>query len=327
MCAQDDTNDGEFDFLIKSNACIPASPDGQTLKCPGQLINPKKTAASLFSPEDQRFPFGTEATFLSSVRLAKLEQLGMLTDDLPWPEVAERAESISSLNKTSEEAALKRVTALVYHLGRKLVHEDGTCVSDDIRDRFLHANFLPVLQKPDKFPLHWKGNEVQTVNKRALLSPKESFLEREKYLLCCTEPIVDQHIPTVVETFLHLDKKRATLHHVASQLDVASSINPNSLDTQESHQLNKVCLAAYTYLQRALDSKEIEVDQLRAIFRGKKFILCGDEFVCTKHVAFKLHLDCSPYLHQLPRDLARSFHGLMKTAGVKDAFEGEGNKY
>ena len=323
LCAQDDTNDGEFDFLIKSNACIPASPDGQTLKCPGQLINPKKAAASLFSPEDQRFPFGTEATFLSSVRLAKLEQLGMLTDDLPWPEVAERAESISFLNKTSEEAALKRVTALVYHLGRKLVHEDGTCVSDDIRDRFLHANFLPVLQKPDKFPLHWKGNEVQTVNKRALLSPKESFLEREKYLLCCTEPIVDQHIPTVVEKFLHLDKKRATLHHVASQLDVASSINPNSLDTQESHQLNKVCLMAYTYLQRALDSKEIEVDQLREIFRGKKFILCGDEFVYTKHVAFKLHVDCSPYLHQLPRDLARSFHGLMKTAGVKDAFEGE----
>ena len=323
LCAQDDTNDGEFDFLIKSNACIPASPDGQILKCPSQLINPKKTAASLFSPEDQRFPFGTEATFLSSLRLAKLEKLGMLTDDLPWSEVAERAESISFLNRTSEEAALKRVTALVYHLDRKLVHKDGNCISDDIHDKFLHTNFLPVLQKPDTFPLRWKGNEVQTMSKRALLSPKESFLEREKYLLCCTEPIVGQHMSKLVETFLHLDKKRATLHHVASQLNVASSINPNSLGTDESHQLNKVCLAAYTYLQRALDSKQIEVEQLREIFRGKKFILCGEEFVYAKQVAFKLHVDCSPYLYRLPYDLARSFHGLFKTVGAKDAFEEE----
>ena len=323
LCARDDKNDGSFDFLIKSHACIPVSPDGLILKCPCQLINPKKNAASLFSPEDQRFPFGTEATFLSSLRLAKLEKLGMLTDDLPWPEVAERAESISVLNRTSEEAAFKRVTALVYYLDRKLRHKDGNCISGDVRDRFLRANFLPILKKPDKFPLRWKGDEVQTVNRRTLLSPSESFLEREKYLLCCTEPIVDQHMSTALQTFLHLDTKRATIHHVASQLDVASSINANSLDIPESDQLNRVCLAAYTYLQRALDSKEVKGEQLKEIFRGKKFILCGEEFVYAKQVAFKLHVDCSPYLYQLPYDFARSFHGLMKTAGAKDAFEEE----
>ena len=295
------------------------------LKCPGQLINPKKTAASLFSPGDQRFPFGTEATFLSNLRLAKLEQLGMLTDDLPWPEVAERAESISVLNRSSEEAALKRVTALVYYLQHKLGHKDGNLLSDDVRDRFLHANFLPVLQKPDKFPLHWKGDEVQTGNKITLLSPKESFLESEKYLVCCTEPIIDQHMPTVVQKFLYLDKKKARLDHVASQLVAASSINASSLDRLESQQLNKVCLAAYKYFQRALDNKQVETGQLRETFRGKKFLLCtcGGELVDAKQVAFKLDVDCSPYLYQLPYDLARSFHGLMKTTGVKDAFEEE----
>ena len=321
LCAQDEENDGGFDYLIRSNACIPASPDGQTLKRPCELINPEKTAASLFSPEDQRFPFGTEATFLSSLRLARLEKLGMLTDDLPWPEVAERAESISVLNRTSEEAALKRITALVYYLQRKLGRKDGDCISDLVRDRFLHADFLPVLQKPDKFPLVWKGDEMQTGNEKKLLSPKESFLEREKYLVCCTEPIVDQHMPTVVLKFLQLNKKCATLNHVASQLDVASSINANSLDKQGSNELNRVCLEAYTYLQRALNSKEVEAEKLREIFRAKKFILCGQEFVYAKQVAFKLHVDCSPYLYQLPHNLARSFDGLMKAAGAKDAFE------
>jgi len=323
LCAQHDKNDGDFDYLIKSHECIPVSPDGHKLKCPGQLINPYKTAASLFSPEDKRFPFGTEETFLNSLRLAKLEQLGMLTDDLPWPEVVERAHSVSILNKSSGEAALKRVKALMDHLEWKLWREEESSFPDDVRNRILQAKFLPLLQKPYKFPLRWKGDEIQTGNKVTLLSPKESFLESEKYLVCCTEPIVDQHMPTVVQKFLYLDKKKATLNHVASQLDVASSINASSLEILVSQQLNKVCLAAYKYLQKALDNEEVKTEQLRESFGGKKFILCGEEFVYAEQVAFKLGVDCSPYLYQLPHNLARPFEGLMKATGVKDDFEKE----
>ena len=323
LCVQHDINDGDFNYLIKSHECIPASPDGQTLKRPGQLLNPYKTAASLFSPEEKRFPFGTEETFLNILRLAKLEELGMLTDDLPWPEVAERAESVSILNESSGEAALKRVKALMDHLEWKLLREEKSSFPDDVRNRFLQAKFLLLLEKPYKFPLRWKGDEVQTGNKVTLLSPKESFLQSEKHLVCCTEPISDQHMSTGVQKFLCLDKMKATLDHVASQLDFASSINANSLDTRASHHLNEVCLAAYEYLQRALDSEEVEAEQLRESFRGKKFILCGEEFVYAKQVAFKLDVDCSPYLYELPRDFSRSYEGLMKAAGVKDAFEKE----
>ena len=323
LCVQHGTNDVDFDYLIKSHECIPTSPDGHKLKCPGQLINPYATAASLFSPEDTRFPFGTEETFLNSLRLAKLEQLGMLSDDLPWPEVAERAESISILNERSGEAALKRVKALMDHLEWKLLREEKSSFPDDIRDRFVQAKFLPLLQKPYKFPLPWKGDEMQTGNKAILLSPKESFLEGEKYLVCCTEPVVDQHMSSGVQAFLYLDKMKATLDHVASQLDVASSMSTDSLDTLASHQLNEVCLAAYKYLQRGLDSEEVGAEQLREIFRRKKVILCGGEFLYAKQVAFKLDVDCSPYLYQLPHDLARLFGGVMKRAGIKDAFEEE----
>ena len=322
LCAQHDKND-DFDYLIKSHECIPASPDGQTLKCPGKLINPYKTAASLFGPEDKRFPFGTEATFLNSLRLAKLEQLGMLTDDLPWPEVVERAHSISILNESSGEAALKRVKALMNHLEWKLCGEEESSFLDDVRNKILEAKFLPLLQKPYKFPLRWKGDEIQTGNKIVLLSPKESFLQREKYLVCCSEPIVDQHMPTVVQKFLYLDKKKAAFDHVESQLDVASSINANSLDIPASQQLNKVCLAAYKHLQTALESGEVEAEQLRERFREKQFILCGDKFVFAKQVAFRLDVDCSPYLYQLPHDLAKSFDDVMRTAGVKETFQEE----
>ena len=320
LYALDDKN-GNFDHLIKAHACVPVSPDCQKLKCPCQLINPYKTVASLFSPEDERFPFGTKETFLNSLRLAKLEQLGMLTDDLPWPEVAERAQSIGVLNGCSSEAALKRVKALVDHLERKLRREDGSSLPDDVHNKFMQAKFLPVLQKPEKFPLPWKGDEVQTGTGRLLLSPIECYLNSEKYLVCCSEPIVDLFLPTIVEEFLHLDKKQATVNHVKMQLEVASSANADDLGFLEFEHLKEVCLSAYRYFQRALNNKTIAEMQVREIFCGKKFILCGEEFVYTEQVAFKLEVDCSPYLYQLQHDFARSFDDLMKKAGVKDAFE------
>ncbi|KAJ7380168.1 hypothetical protein OS493_010879 [Desmophyllum pertusum] len=319
LYALDETK-GRFDHLIKTYPCIPTSPDGETLKCPGQLINPYKAAASLFSPEDERFPFGTEATFLDCMRRARLEQLGMLTDEVPWPEVVERAQSINLLNGCSSEAALKRGKALMDHLERKLRRENGIPPPDDVQEMLLQAKFLPVLQKPEKFPLSWKGDEIQTGTGTVFLSPMESFLENEKYLVCCTEPIVGQIIPTVVQKFLHFDKRKATFEHVRIQLDVASTTNADSLDEFEFHQLNKLCLAAYRYLQGVVDSKGIEEGKVRETFRGKKFILSGREFVYTEQVAFKLEGDCSPYLYRLTHDLARSFDGLMKTAGVKEIF-------
>ena len=320
LYALDDKN-GNFDYLIKAHACVPVSPDGQKLKCPCQLINPYKTVASLFSPEDERFPFGTKETFLNSLRLAKLEQLGVLTDDLPWPEVAERAQSIDVLNNCSSEAALKRVKALVDHLESKLRRKGGSTLPDDVHNKFLQAKFIPVLQKPEKFPLPWKGSEVKTGVERLLLSPKECYLKSEKYFVCCTEPIADLRMPRTVEKFLHLDKKQATVHQVRKQLDIASSANTGSLDSLEFNHIKEVCLSAYRYFEKALNTKGVNDMQAKEIFRGKKFILSREEFVYTEQVAFKLDVDCSPYLYWLPHDLARSFGSLMKAVGVKEAFE------
>ncbi|KAJ7380149.1 hypothetical protein OS493_010860 [Desmophyllum pertusum] len=239
-----DEKKGDFDHLIKTYPCIPTTPDGETLKCPGQLITHTKPPPRCLVLK-RRFPFGTKATFLDSMRLARLEQLGMLTDDLQWPEVAERAESIDLLNGCSSEAALKRLKALMDHLERKLRCENGIPFPDDVHNRLLQAKFLQYLKNQRSFPLSWKGDEVQTGTGTVLLSPIESFLKSKKYLVCCSEPIVDQFVPTVVQKFLHFDKRQATFEHVSTQLNVAASTNTGSLDSCESQQLHEVCLAAY----------------------------------------------------------------------------------
>ena len=319
LYALDDRNK-ELDELMKKHACIPVSPSGQTLKFPNQLVNPKKAAASLFIDEDERFPFGNEDTFLNSLRLAKLEQLGMIADEPPWDVIAERAENVSILHMENCEAALKRVDALIQHLARKLNSGDEGPFSEGVQERLLQAAFLPVAEKPKKFPLPWKGCAVRE-KKEILISPKEAFPKRQKYLVCCSEPIVDLFIPAAVQTFIGFDRKPATIEHVVTQLYAASSSNTGSMDFSEFEEVKAVCLAAYRYLQTSLIDGNIGEKQATEIFLDKKFILTGRDFVDTNHIAFELALDCSPYLRKLPDDLAKPFHRLMKTVGVKKAFE------
>ena len=316
-----DDKDGEFDDLIKSYACIPTTPNGRKLKCPAQLINPTKLAASLFSPEDEMFPSGTRDTFQNGLRLAKLEELGMLADDLPWPQLAERAQSISLLSDHCSESALKRTKDLIDHLERNLMNGNENRASFESRETFLHARFLPVLQRPKSFPLPWKADEFQFMNGRVFMSPTESFPKRVKNLVCCTEPVLELHLPTIVQEFLQLDTKHATLNHVKMKLNIAASVSTQNLDPLEIESLKEVCLAAYRYLEEALCTKCITEEEVRGLFGGKKFIFCEGEFVLTEKVAFELHYDCSPYLRQLPQDLAKSFESFMKTAGVKAAFD------
>ena len=316
-----DDKDGEFDDLIKSYACIPTTPNGRKLKCPAQLINPTKLAASLFSPEDEMFPSGTRDTFQNGLRLAKLEELGMLADDLPWPQLAERAQSISLLSDHCSESALKRTKDLIDHLERNLMNGNENRASFESRETFLHARFLPVLQRPKSFPLPWKADEFQFMNGRVFMSPTESFPKRVKNLVCCTEPVLELHLPTIVQEFLQLDTKHATLNHVKMQLNIAASVSTQNLDPLEIESLKEVCLAAYRYLEEALCTKCITEEEVGGLFGGKKFIFCEGEFVLTEKVAFELHYDCSPYLRQLPQDLAKSFESFMKTAGVKAAFD------
>ena len=318
--ALDDTK-GQFDEVIATHACIPASPRGKTLKCPAELIHPKKATASLFQTEDEKFPFGTEDTFLDCVRLTKLEQLGMVADDPPWGMFEERAKSVGILNEESSKGALERAKALIRLLERKLYPGAEGKVPKGVQDNLLQIKFLPVSTKPEHFPLFWKGGDLRPEKGAKLLSPDEAFVKSTMYLVCCSEPLVDGniHISSSVKKFLQLDKK-ATIKHIITQLDMASCAN-DDLTSMQFEKVKTTCIEAYKYLQAALDANEIDENEVRGIFEEKKFILAGREFVDTKHVAFELPVDCSPYLHKLPEDLAKQFGNLMRSVGVKQVYE------
>ena len=306
-------NSGDFQDMIRNNSCIPASPHGQKLKRPSQLVHPSRRAALLFCDVDGRFPFGTDETFRNPLQLFRLEQLGM-TDDLPWGEVAERAESIYDLNRSCSDEALKRAKNLIAFLEEKL--RDGNIqLPSDVQGRLLDAEFLPVLKKPQTFPLTWKGNQFEDGTDLTLVSPNKGFLRTKMYLVCCTEPIVDLPIPPKVKKLLKVDDRQATTVHAMCQLNEAIYTR---VDFSGMEEVRKVCIACYSFLQDALQDDEI---QIADFLRGKKFILVRNEFVSANQVAFSLPVECSPYLFKVPEELARPFSRLMKVASVRDMFE------
>ena len=311
--ALDDRN-REFYDLIRLHPCVPSSPAGYILKTPSQLVHPHGEAASLFSPEDGRFPYGTEESYAHPQRLAKLVELGMSSNDLPWCELPERAESIQQLNAVSSKEALIRVTVLISLMEKKLIRQDKP--APQISTRLLNTKFLPILSKPKEFPLPWKGEEL-IENSQVLLTPNEAFLEEEKFLVCCTEPLIGVSVPKQLRSLLHLDEKGITLDHVIQQLTQAVSVKLDLLNTSEYKELRLVCNNIYSCLQNALDHYS---DEIVAFLRGINFILVDRRFLSANQVAFTLPVDCSPYLFQIAHELALSFTPLLKAAGVKDKF-------
>ena len=312
-------NSKDFDELIKNHACIPASPNGNELKCPRQLVNPNKEASFLFCHDDGMFPFGKESTFLNPQVLTKLEVLGMKSSDLPWQDIVERAESVQRLNTLNSKAATKRVKVLLDFVEKKLKRK-GEAPTNPILSRLLKVQFLPVLQKPEFFPLPWKGKEFRS-GRSLLVAPEKVYLKETMYLVCCTEPLVGVDVPKRVRNLLRLEDKDVTAEQVLKQLEGAVSANIDTLDRNGFEEVARICTEAYLYLQDNMDSL---VPAAKQFLRERKFILVEKDklFAPAAHVAFEISTDCSPYLFKLPEEFSDRFPNLMKYSGVREQFDG-----
>ena len=309
-----DTRD--FRKMVMQHSCIPVSPNGASLKLPRDLVRTGSEAASLFRPEDGKFPFGTKESYLHPRILTILEDLGMASNDLPWKEVVGRAESIHALNDVDIDAARERVKAVINFMERKLKRGHSS-LEPEICTRIAEARFLPILQKPANFPLTWKGDHLE---RNSLLSPKEICAEESKYLVCCTEPVIGMAIPQSVSKLLNVHLKSITVQHVIKQLENAMSVRPESLTRPQFEELDCVCKKAYITLQQCLTYHGADII---SPIQGKSFILLGRKFVSPKQVAFTLYADCSPYHFKLPTQLAEPFAPLMRAAGVKEKFNAD----
>ncbi len=305
-------SDSSLDSILKDVACIPVTPHGE-LKKASELIHPESKAAKLYGEEDSRFPM------LPRTVLTALERLGM-RKEIPWEDVLERANSVTSLDKTE---AVKRCKALVEYMQYKLRnrYEQQEC-PNSTRDRIRATPFLPPMEQPSHITLPWKESLT------ALLSPQDVYLEDKKMLLCAVCPLVEKTIVsseyqhTEVATFLGLKRKNVTSEQLIDQLRaIKTAVEDNSEACKPSRSDMETCIkAVYEELQRTCLTDEFARLNIATIFQKERLLYFDGGFRSVNRCAFDALGSCEPHLFIVPRSDAYRFRQFFSSIGVKEKF-------
>ncbi|CAH1244396.1 SACS [Branchiostoma lanceolatum] len=323
----------DYHEVIETTACIPASPRGQELNCPGDLVHPNGKISAMFLPEDKKFPHGSKDTYLKPSRLEVLTELGMCKDDVSWEVVIERAESVVDLNKVDQTESRKRIVALLDFIVDKTKKERNKKQLEEARKNLSTIPFLPIMQKPPEWPFEWKGSEYPA---DALLSALDLQPSKNHDIAGVSNPILCSRIvtgkgkhnnrytvPVSLNRFLGLEDKSPDLSETLTNLMAIVAVDMETLSKEELECTRTSYLKTCQHLQKLCHgSKENENEIATRLFKTpfimsqvkKKFLLPSD-------VSFDLKFTCAPYLYRVPEELATELTPLFLACKVKTAFE------
>jgi hypothetical protein len=325
--------------ILRDHPCIPVSPFGRRLKKPNKLLHPMGKISALYSDTDERFPCGSEETYMREDRLQILKILGMKSEHLSWPELVERADSVSKIREY--ETAVERAIALLNVLNEMLNNASITTyngitngqnapspppVNQEEKEAKCKAceairdiAFIPVKTKPyQKLNLTWYGDKF----KYRFAKPKELISAHYENLCSCTWPVPlgsykkrENIITKQIEQFLGLDEfaLKFTLKDAFKQLEEVSKINILDLDdSKEVKIVTDMCFQIYEYIQEECQRRPSEsVHLAREFFAERKVILLNEEFISTNQLCWNLNANLKPVYHQIPSNYLRSFKYLF----------------
>ena len=263
------TSSKEIDELVKSYACIPTEPTGD-LKKPSELVLRSGTIGELYNVNDKRFPQLTSLTTTEQTSLIpRLVELGMKTNDLPWEDVMERAQSIVN----EQEVGHLRSKSLINHMERKLKEGSLKC-DEEVQKQLIHTSFLPVMKRPRSCPIAWKVEQTG----RLLVTPGESYLASKKKVLCFVEHIVENgviseynHRETI--RFLGFRCRNLSAEQLISQL---SEMKKSGV--KDWSELNEYVHEVYTELQKMCECDESDQNGIKKAFHEKGLLYMANEF-------------------------------------------------
>ena len=312
----------ELNRVLGITNSIPAAPDGSTLKKPSDLVHPEGACAALFDKSDGKMPH--DESVLSSVNSLKLlSKIGLQKDFLCWKDIIERAESIKSLHKENPIKALDRAKLLLDAMKRTFEVETKEDLSIP-RNILMEIEFLPVMAKPEHYPLKWKGSELTEM---PYCSPGEIFPPSSALLVGCTKPVLSaaafekmqssQHMLS----FLGLQNKPVPPESGFIQFEHIMSLEKKMLQQPKFRiEAEKICYAVYEYFQmHCIEDKEFP-EVLRTSYKDRCCIWMDDRFVYPDQVAMTFSYNCSPYLYGTSHNLRSRFNPLLKTLQVKQHF-------
>ena len=326
----------ELDTVLADCPCIPCA-DSQRLKQPAEMIHPKEAAAKLYLPSDGHFPQGEETAgdqsnvnFCSAEILQRLVELGMITDDLPWEMVLERAASVADLVCRGGDTAHLRTRHIVEYLSTYSNRSVRikSC-PPDVKVKLSETQFLPVRKKPADWSFPWASGEAQ--ESVQLAAPCDLYSDSVMDLVGCHKLVVDNEsigvssaTPVKVDVLETLgvqgkeNPSNVTLLEI-SKLQLQTIAQAKKEDPNISDALTqRLCLRLYEYMTKCLD--RTSSGARNNIFRelcDKEVFWTGTCFVDPSRVAIQLRFDCRPYRFQVETSFQK-FKLFFKAIGVKD---------
>ncbi|XP_069728250.1 sacsin-like [Phaenicophaeus curvirostris] len=295
-----DMSHEDVDKMLRTVPCIPATPHGhlQLINC---LVHPRGQAASLYDPEDGRFPTGK--AFLSPERLSQLERLGMVKDKMTLPELLERAKTVALIWTKNRAQGCQRAACILELLEDAV----GERVNNTMQAAFRTVPFLPA---------------TMPTGEHVLLPAAQLYHTLHAPLVGLIQPILapemlgeDFSLSNEVSSFLGLDQQPSAAM-VLKQLQ-ALSCSSNALPLEKLQHSAHCC---YRYLHKLLQrDPSIRTEVASAVAQGEPFILVGSCFMPITAVAETLSFKAAPYLHQLPEQY-RPYSQLWECVGLRQTF-------
>ena len=316
-------------YLTK-HPCVPCTPYGSQLKKCSEIIDRRAEFSNLFDSAEGMFP--TQQFRDRHLVVVAMVKLGMISKDIPWNLVIDRAETIVHIYHTDRTKALDRVRLVLQCIESKANHKQPNQEAKPLSA----VQFLPVLKKPVNYPLSWHGEGHQ------LLSGKELTKIATTYHYCqdnniniagsqvtfVNEMSVEEggceYINEQTREILQI-KSSPSCQDVVYQLkQLITEFNSQRSNPELVNWADLICKQAYEFLDGEMPPEILGKQTLGPVMQKLQDLPCvwtGKEFIEIQKVAKEWKLE-GPYLYSIPSSLSSRKH-LTAFLGIKDRFTPE----
>ena len=314
-----------LELHLRKNPCVPCVPDGNTLRLCSSVIDGNATFASLFDLEESMFPIEN----IADRRLVDiaLRNLGIISQYLPWSLLNERAQTVQDIYESDRVKALNRTQGIIQCIEYTSKYDPNKTVSHLLSK----IPFLPVMPKPNGYPLPWYGKAhslvcgTEVVLKDTSHSADVVNIAGSQIVILNTKSPAEGGCGVIHITACGILKIQTvpTISNAIKQLQSLVAIFELT-DATPSDDIfewcDEICDEIYDFLTNQLHFKvSKESEKMISKLVDDRSIWTGKSFISPQVVAKDWRHETGPYLFKLPSQLATK-KDLINLLGIKERF-------
>ena len=313
--------------LLMSHACVPTSPKGVELKLANQLVD-AENFCDMFDPENEMFPLGI--FYEDALVREGIIRLGLISpNNVDWCIIIRSAETVLSLVQCHHKKALKRIKVIIECIEEK---------KDSAPPELKEISFLPVLPRPDKYFLSWKGDshcllppvqmsvgDNNNLKKASMLLGSQKAIINTKVISSGGCGSISSHVLQLLDVPLKplFDDVRNHFIHLMDKFDPVMCD-----DFEKKHLVDEICQLVYAHFEAEVkktakkSQKQVPAryNKLLAAYCEKPFVWTGRHFVCPCDTSINWKQPEGPYLYKLPGILSQH-ESLVKCLEITENFD------